>query len=59
MPQLMIFAAGFGSRIASLNLQLPKALINIGNTTILEYILNHYQVYCDNPFVINTHYFSK
>ena len=60
MFQLMIFAAGFGKRLAPLTNQTPKPLILINNKPILKHILKHYQDYSvAKPIIINTHYLSE
>lgn len=53
---LMVFAAGFGTRMAPLTDQMPKPLLNVGGKTLLDHALA-----CGDPLslervVVNTHF---
>ena len=57
MPrELMIFAAGFGKRMAPLTDTTPKPLIAVGGTTLLDHTLGLAQRAGYGHIVINTHY---
>lgn len=55
MPQaLMIFAAGFGTRMRSLTANQPKPLIEVGGKTLLDHALD--QASPEMRIVVNVHY---
>ncbi len=53
---LMLFAAGFGTRMGSLTHDLPKPLINVAGRSLLDHALNLAQVPSVSRRVINLHY---
>ncbi len=52
----MILCAGYGTRMRPLTDAIPKALIMIGDKTLLEHNLEHISRFGIHDFVINTHY---
>lgn len=55
----MIMAAGAGTRLNPLTLKVPKPMVPVVNTPILEFILRHLQNYGINDVVANTHYIAE
>ena len=56
---LMILSAGFGKRMKNLTKNIPKPLLKINNTTLLNNTINFFSKIGCNKFIINTHYLSK
>ncbi|MYF45052.1 MAG: nucleotidyltransferase family protein [Rhodobacteraceae bacterium] len=54
----MIFAAGFGTRLANLVKDEPKPLIKVGNTTLLDHALDVTREAGITNIVVNAHYLS-
>jgi mannose-1-phosphate guanylyltransferase len=54
----MIFAAGLGSRLRPLTDNKPKALIEINNTPLLEFVINRLKSYGFYEIIINIHHFA-
>ena len=52
----MILAAGFGKRMLPLTKNLPKPLIKINQTTLLDHSINFLKKLGCNQIIINTHY---
>ena len=52
----MIFAAGLGTRLKPLTDNIPKALITLNNTPLLEILIKKLQSYDINDMIINTHH---
>ena len=52
-------AAGFGKRMGSLTIDLPKPLLEIGNTTFLDNTINLAKSWGAEKIVINTHYLAE
>lgn len=52
-------AAGAGTRLNPLTAKMPKPMIPIINTPIIELILKHLQKYGINDVIANTHYCSE
>ena len=57
--QGMILAAGFGTRLAPLTNNCPKALVPLNNRPLLGYIINKYIDSGITNIVINAHYLSE
>lgn len=55
----MIFAAGLGTRMAPLTDNLPKALIKVGEKTLLEILINKLILTGIKEIIINVHHFEK
>jgi N-acetyl-alpha-D-muramate 1-phosphate uridylyltransferase len=55
----MILAAGLGSRLKKLTENTPKCLMEAGNITILEHVVNKLKHLSINNICINTHYLSE
>ena len=56
---LMILAAGFGTRMESLTKNIPKPLLKINNSTLLNNTINFFEKLGCNKFIINTHYLHE
>ncbi|MBU2957188.1 nucleotidyltransferase family protein [Paracoccus sp. 1_MG-2023] len=56
MPALMIFAAGFGTRMRPLTDDRPKPLVEVGGRTLLDRALEMGAEAGAAPVVVNTHY---
>ncbi len=56
---LMILSAGLGTRMKYLTKNIPKPLIKIYNTTLLNNTISFFEKVGCNEFVINTHYLYK
>ena len=54
----MIFAAGFGKRMAPLTNDRPKPLIEVAGKTLLAHALEPAQLAGLNPILVNAHYLS-
>lgn len=54
----MIFAAGLGTRLQPLTGSLPKALIRIKNTPLIEIVITRLIAQGFNEFIINLHHFA-
>ena len=52
----MILAAGLGTRLRPLTDKIPKALVKIGTTTLLEYAIKKLLHYGFNDIIINIHH---
>ncbi len=55
--EAMILAAGLGTRLRPLTNDRPKALVEVGGTTLLEHNLNRLISFGFNKIVINIHHF--
>lgn len=53
---LMVFAAGFGTRMGALTAQRPKPLIEVGGKPLLDHALDLADQVGAGPIVVNTHY---
>ena len=54
--ELMVFAAGFGTRMQPLTNNLPKPLISVGGRTLLDHSLDIANAANIEKTVVNTHY---
>ena len=54
--ELMVFAAGFGTRMQPLTNNLPKPLISVGGRTLLDHSLDIANAASIEKTVVNTHY---
>ncbi|MDR0789723.1 MAG: NTP transferase domain-containing protein, partial [Bacteroidales bacterium] len=57
--EAMIFAAGLGTRLRPLTDSRPKALVEIGNTTLLDFNINKLIAFGVTHIVINVHHFAQ
>lgn len=55
----MILAAGLGTRLGKLSEQLPKCLMPIGHTTLLEHVVDRLKAVGVSEVVINLHYLPE
>ncbi len=55
----MIFAAGKGTRLQPLTNHIPKALVKINNTPLLEILINKLKRNGFNDIIINIHHFAE
>jgi MurNAc alpha-1-phosphate uridylyltransferase len=54
----MLFSAGLGTRMRPLTEHTPKALIRVGDKTILDYALAHFEAAGCERIVVNTHHLA-
>lgn len=54
----MILAAGLGTRLKPLTNTIPKALVKIGSTTLLEICINNLKKQGISDIIINVHHFA-
>ena len=54
----MILAAGLGTRLKPMTDKIPKALVEINGSTLLEQSLNHLKDYNITEVIINVHHFA-
>ena len=57
--KIIILAGGFGTRISEYTKTIPKPMVKIGGTPILEHIMNHYIKWGYNEFYVATGYKSE
>jgi len=55
----MIMAAGAGTRLMPLTANIPKPMVPVVNTPIIELILRHLQKFGINDVIANTHYCAE
>lgn len=55
----VIFSAGFGTRMSPITKKIPKALVNVGDKTLLDHTINLAKNGGINKIIINTHYLSN
>ena len=58
MKQAMIFAAGLGTRLKPLTDHMPKALVEVGGTTLLERVITNLKAAGTERIIINVHHFA-
>ena len=58
IKKAMILCAGLGTRMESLTTKIPKPLLRIGNSSLLEKAINFLINYEIEELVINTHYLA-
>ena len=56
---LLILSAGLGTRMKNLTKTIPKPLLKIHNTTLINNTINFFEKVGCNKFIINTHYLYK
>lgn len=54
--QAMIFAAGLGTRLKPLTDTMPKALVRVGDTPLLEHVIRRLTEAGCNRMVVNVHH---
>lgn len=54
----MVLAAGKGKRMAPLSATTPKALVRVGDRTVLDHVLDHLLAAGVEKIVVNTHHLS-
>ncbi|MGA9585709.1 MAG: sugar phosphate nucleotidyltransferase, partial [Terracidiphilus sp.] len=54
----MILAAGLGTRLQPLTEDRPKALVEVGGSTLLELALTRLRAFGISEVIINTHHFA-
>ena len=59
MKQAMILAAGLGTRLKPLTDTMPKALVPVGGTPLLDINIRRLQAQGYDRFVINIHHFAQ
>ena len=59
MKQAMILAAGLGTRLKPLTDTMPKALVPVGGTPLLDLIVRRLQQQGYERFVVNVHHFAQ
>lgn len=55
----MILAAGLGTRLKPITDTIPKALVKVGNKTLLQYNIERMLAFGIKDIVINVHHFSE
>lgn len=55
---LMVFAAGFGTRMGALTAQRPKPLIEVAGRPLIDHALDLAEQAGASPVVVNTHYLA-
>jgi N-acetyl-alpha-D-muramate 1-phosphate uridylyltransferase len=59
MMQAMIFAAGLGTRLKPLTDRIPKALVRVGDQTLLERVITNLRQSGADEIVVNVHHFAQ
>jgi len=54
----MILAAGLGTRLRPITDNIPKALVKVGNVTLLEICIKNLKTHGISEIIINVHYFA-
>ena len=54
----MILAAGFGTRLKPITDTIPKALVKVGNATLLEICIKNLNSQGISDIIINVHHFA-
>lgn len=55
----MVFAAGFGTRLAAVTQGTPKCLVEVAGVTMLERVVEHLKSHGVDEVVINLHYLGE
>jgi NDP-sugar pyrophosphorylase family protein len=55
----MVFAAGLGTRLKPLTDTMPKALVPVGGTPLLDLIIRRLMLQDYDRFVVNIHHFAQ
>ncbi len=55
----MIFAAGMGTRLRPLTDRVPKALVRVGNRTLLDHVIDKLRESGFDHIVVNAHHFKE
>jgi NDP-sugar pyrophosphorylase family protein len=55
----MILAAGLGTRLRPLTNTLPKALVPVNGTPLLEHVIQRLKLYGFHEIIINVHHFAE
>ena len=58
MKQAMIFAAGLGTRLKPLTDTMPKALVRVGEESLLEHVVRKLKTSGFDKIVVNVHHFA-
>ena len=59
MKQAMIFAAGLGTRLKPLTDHMPKALVPVGGTPLIDIVIRKLMAQGCQRFVVNVHHFAQ
>ena len=59
MKQTMILAAGLGTRLKPLTDTMPKALVPVGGSPLLDINIRKLQSYGYDRFIVNIHHFAQ
>ena len=59
MKQVMILAAGLGTRLKPLTDTMPKALVSVGGKPLLDWNIRKLQTQGYDRFVVNIHHFAQ
>lgn len=59
MKTAMVFCAGMGTRLRPLTDNIPKALVTVGNSVLLDYQIENLEKYGYTNLIFNTHHHSS
>jgi len=57
--RVMILAAGFGTRLKPITNNIPKALVKLGSTTLLEICIKKLKAQGISDIIVNVHHFAE